>query len=213
PRQSLTSGVVIVALSYIVSLIGWWLGNLALVLALMSGFLLLGPALALGLYSISCRLGIGRTPTLGHCLAQGRRHLGNGLAFAVILLIVFLVWARAASMVHVFFPLEADPQWADLVTFLGVGSAVGAIFAGIVFAASAFALPMIMERKTDVVTAVVTRINAALRNGAAMAVGFATAFLGLAVLIPLIGHATWHAYRDTIDPSAWPADEAVAATR
>jgi uncharacterized membrane protein len=73
---------------------------------------------------------------------------------------------------------------------------------------------MIMDRKVDVVTAIVTSVNAVLRNRLTMlvwaslivaliAVGFATALLGLAIILPLLGHATWHAYQETIDASAW----------
>ena len=215
PRQSIAYGLVIVLLSYGVSALGYLLGDYILLLSLLSGFVFLGPVLAIGLYSISFQLEQGLKPKLGYCLRQERRHLGDALVFSVGLLIVFLVWARAASMVHVFFPMEAHPQWSDLITFLGIGTAVGSLFAAVIFSASAFSLPMIMDRKVDTVTAVVTSINAVLRNKgpmavwgglivAAVAVGFATAFLGLAVLLPLIGHATWHGYRETIDPSAWP---------
>jgi uncharacterized membrane protein len=127
---------------------------------------------------------------------------------------VFLVWARAGSMVHVFFPVDAHPDWRALSVFLGVGSAVGSMFAAITFACSAFALPMIADREVDAVTAVVTSFNAVLRNKRAMlvwsgtivaltALGFITGLVGLAVVIPLLGHATWHAYRDTIDAEAW----------
>ena len=74
---------------------------------------------------------------------------------------------------------------------------------------------MIMDRDADMVTAAVTSFNAVLRNKpamavwvmlivAAVAVGIVTAFIGLAVTLPLIGHATWHAYQETIDSSAWP---------
>ena len=75
---------------------------------------------------------------------------------------------------------------------------------------------MICDRDTDAVTAIVTSVNAVLRNKPAMvlwvllivtltAIGFATALLGLGVTIPVLGYATWHAYEDTIDASAWPA--------
>jgi uncharacterized membrane protein len=77
---------------------------------------------------------------------------------------------------------------------------------------------MLMDREVDTVTAVVTSVNAVLRNKPAMAVwlmiivtltglGFATAFAGLVVLFPLLGHATWHAYRAVVDASAWPLHE------
>ena len=118
-------------------------------------------------------------------------------------------------MVHVFFPLDGDPQWGDIMTFLGIGSAVGAVFASFAFAAVAFSLPMLANRDVDVVTAVVSSINAVLRNKPAMAiwaavivvltlVGFATAFLGLVVIIPWLAYATWHSYRAALDVSAWP---------
>lgn len=214
PGPSLTYGVIMVLISYLISLVAWELGSLALFVALLSGYVLVGPVLALGLYSISCQLQIGRRPQLGYCLREGRRHIGNELIFGVILLIVFLIWARAASMIHVFFPMEAEPSAQELIIFLSVGSLVGSMFAAIIFAASAFSLPMIMDRKVDMVTAVVTSINAVLRNKMVMALwaglivlsvllGFLTAFLGMVVLLPLIGHATWHAYRDTILPDAW----------
>jgi uncharacterized membrane protein len=74
---------------------------------------------------------------------------------------------------------------------------------------------MLLDRRTDGMTAVVTSVNTVLRNKPAMLVwialivgavlvGFATAFIGLAVLMPLIGHATWHGYREAVDASAWP---------
>jgi uncharacterized membrane protein len=137
------------------------------------------------------------------------------MVFAVILMIIFLVWARAVSLTHVFFPMRADPDLAELATFLGVGTIVGSLFAAFVFCISAFSLPMIIDRKTDMITAVVTSFNAVLRNKvpmlvwalliiSAVALGVITAFIGLGITLPLIGHATWHAYRETIDSSDWP---------
>lgn len=215
PRQSLGYGLFFVLVSYTISALAFRFGSSFVLLGMLSGFVFLGPVLAIGLYSISWQLQQGMSPVLGYCLREGRRHLGNEMLFAVVLLVVFMLWARAASMVHVFFPVQAHPQWADLAVFLTVGSAVGAVFAGLVFSASAFSLPMIMDRRVDMVTAVVTSINAVLRNKCVMAlwaalivlgvlIGFATAFLGMVVILPLIGHATWHAYRETIDARAWP---------
>jgi uncharacterized membrane protein len=91
-----------------------------------------------------------------------------------------------------------------------------------VFSASAFSLPMMLDRKADTVTTVLTSVNAVLRNKGPMAVwaaiivtslaiSFATAFLGLAVLMPVIGYATWHGYRDTIQADAWPENTKVPA--
>jgi uncharacterized membrane protein len=219
-RISLTYGFVLVVLSYLVAIFTWELGGYVLILSLMSGFIFIAPVLALGLYSISCQLQAGLDPQIGYCLRQGRRHINNELIYSFILLVIFLLWARAASMIHVFFPMEADPSLADLATFLGVGTTVGTLFAALVFSASAFSLPMMLDRKVDTVTAVITSVNAVLRNKGAMfvwamiivvAVGisFATAFLGLAILMPVLGYTTWHAYQATIKPDAWPEQSKV----
>ncbi|MCB1850610.1 MAG: DUF2189 domain-containing protein [Gammaproteobacteria bacterium] len=215
PMQSLSYGAIIVVCSYLLAFLAFNFGNLVVLLALVSGFIFVGPILALAFYDISDQLQKGGTPTLGHALQASWRHIGNQMVFAVILMVVFLVWARAASMTHVFFPMRARPELAEMATFLGVGGLVGSLFATFVFCISAFSLPMIIDRKVDTVTAVVTSFNAVLRNKSTMflwvvlivsavAVGMLTAFLGLAVTLPLIGHATWHGYRETIDSSAWP---------
>jgi uncharacterized membrane protein len=102
-----------------------------------------------------------------------------------------------------------------MTVFLSIGTAVGAVFALLTFSISAFSLPMIMHRRVDAVTAVVTSINAVLRNKLALmiwfaivcvglVIGAATAFIGLAVILPVIGHAVWHGYLETIDASAFP---------
>jgi uncharacterized membrane protein len=91
---------------------------------------------------------------------------------------------------------------------------VGSIFAAITFAASVFSLPFIANRDVDVVTAVVSSINAVLRNrwtmllwGVLVAtltlIGFATAMTGFIVIIPWLGYATWHGYRDALDVTGW----------
>ena len=220
PQQSLVYGAIIVLLSYVVSSMVWLYGGLGLLVSLLSGFLFLGPVLAIGLYSISCQIQAGMTPQLGYCLREGKRHLGNELIFAVILSVIFLVWARAASMTHILFPEVSNAAWTEFIPFFAVGTFEGAVFSAIIFCFSAFSLPMIMDRKTDVVTAVITSINAVLRNKRVLflwaclivlivAVGFLTAFIGFIVLMPLIGHATWHAYQETIDSAAWPKQGAI----
>ncbi len=214
-RQSLTYGVAMLALSYLITAATWWWGNIGLYLGLISGFVFVGPWLALTLYALSIQLERNTPVTLGHSLSAARRQLGNAMLFAILLTVVFLVWARAATILHVFFPDSSRHSLRDLAWFLGTGSAVGALFCAIIFAASAFSLPMLMDRKVDAITAVVTSVNAVLRNKPAMLVwasiivacvliGVATAYLGFVVLLPLLGHATWHAYRQTIDASRWP---------
>ena len=203
PRISLIYGFALVILSYVVAYFTWNLGGFVLILSLLSGFVFIAPVLALGLYSISCQLQAGMQPQIGYCLRQGRRHLSNELIYSVVLLVIFLIWARAASMIHVFFPMEADPQLADLAMFLTIGTLVGTLFTAIVFSASAFSLPMMLDRKVDTITAVITSVNAVLRNKGPMfvwaliivfslGISFITAFLGLAILMPVLGYTTWH---------------------
>ena len=216
PRLSLAYGVATALISIVMSLVALRFGSYWLLIAALSGFVFVGPVLCLGLYAISAQLERDEQPILRRSIREaGVRRLGTEMIFALMLLVVFLVWARAGSMVHVFFPMESSPELADLATYLTVGSAVGSVFAAITFAAAAFSLPMIMHRDVDAVTAVVTSINAVLRNKLAMlvwvvvivtgvAIGFATGLLGLIVTIPLLGYATWHGYLETIDASAFP---------
>jgi uncharacterized membrane protein len=231
PRQSLAYGAIVVLLSFVVALVTIEFGNYFELLALVSGFILIAPLLAVGTYVISSQLDRGETPSIRRCVREEQRALGNLMVFALMLMVVFLVWARAGSAVHVFFPIGEAPDWRDYLTFFGIGSAIGSIFAAIVFSAAAFSLPMIVDRKVDTVTAVVTSINAVLRNKPAMIVwaacivlavapGFALLFLGrdrgshvawlmvlLGITMPLAGHASWHGYKATIDASAWPPNE------
>ena len=216
PLLSAGYGLFATAISLLASYVAFRWGEYWLLFAALTGFVFIAPVLCLGLYAISAQLERGEQPTQRRSLREaGIRRLGVEMVFALLLLVVFLVWARAGSMVDVFFPMEAQPALKDLATYLGVGSAVGAVFAAITFAASAFSLPMIMHRDVDAVTAVVTSINAVLRNKAAMLVwvlcivgllllGAATAFLGFIVVIPLLGYATWHGYLRTIDASEFP---------
>ena len=215
PGVSLLYGGFLVLLCYVMAFLTWRLGGYVLILGLVSGFVFIAPVLALGLYSISCQLQRGLEPRIGHCLREGRRHLGNELVYSMILLVIFLLWVRAASVVHIFFPMEADPDIADLALFLMIGCAVGALFSALVFSASAFSLPMMLDRRADTVTAVLTSVHAVLHNkgpmlvwvlliGLALLASALTAFLALAILLPVLGYATWHGYRATIQAEAWP---------
>jgi uncharacterized membrane protein len=210
-RQSLVYGAGLVLFGYLLTWLAWDEGHTLALFTLAVGFILAGPVLAFGMYSISRQLEQGRKPRLGVCWRESRNHLRNELLFALVLLVVLLVWARAASMVHVFFPMDGETGLLDWLQFLAVGSAVGAVFAALVFAASAVALPMMLDRGTDAITSALTSINVVLNNkgvmalwaaiiGALVTIGFATAYLGLVLILPLIGHASWHAYRDAVAP-------------
>lgn len=215
PRVSLSLGLLVAIVSWAISAAAWYVGSWVLLAAMLSSFILVAPLLAMGFYSISARLERGERPTLGRVWRNARASVPNVAVFGLILMVVGLVWARAATMVHVFFPVDGDIAWTELATFLAVGSAVGAIFCAIVFIASAFSLPMIKDREVDAVTAVLSSANAVLRNKPAMlvwasiivvgvALCIASALAGLVVVIPWLGHATWHGYRAAVDATRWP---------
>jgi uncharacterized membrane protein len=137
------------------------------------------------------------------------------MVFALALLVIFLVWARAGALVSVFIPMSGTIEISSLTTYLTVGSIVGALFAAITFSASVFSLPMIMHRDVDTITAIVTSVNAVLRNKLvvfiwlslivlALLISLLTAFVGLVVILPVIGYAAWHGYLETIDSSNFP---------
>lgn len=216
PRQSLFYGLIVAILIAAVSLLAWVRGSQWIMFGMIGGFVFLAPLTCIGLYAISAQLERGQQPLLARSLrAAFRRHLGNEMIFALALLMIFLVWARAAVMVGIFFPTEGEPGLHELVPYLAFGSLIGSVFAAFTFSASAFSLPMIMHRDVDSITAIVTSVNAVLRNKLAMLVwltlivvglllGVATLFVGLVVIIPLIGYAAWHGYLETVDASAFP---------
>ena len=213
PRLSLLFGSVILLVSIVVSVLGWYLGSFALLAVLLSGFVYVAPLIAVGLYCVSRRLEEGRKPRLSESFLLARRVIGQAGVFALIQFVILLIWSRAGMMLNAFFPVETG-ETDVLIQFLAVGSAIGSIFAALTFASAAFSLPMIADRNTDMVTACVSSINAALRNkwvcfqwaciiAVLTGIGFATAYLGLIVIMPWLAYAAWHAYRETLDASGW----------
>jgi uncharacterized membrane protein len=219
PQQSMIYGLAVAVLIAVVSLLAWLKGSQWIMFAMLGGFVFLAPLTCIGLYAISAQLERGQPVSMARSVrAAFRRHLGNEMIFAIVLLVIFLVWARAAVMVGVFFPSEGEVTLRDLWPYLTFGSLVGSVFAAVTFCASAFSLPMIMHRDVDTITAVVTSVNAVLRNRRAMLLwltiivfglllGLVTAFVGLIVIIPVIGYAAWHGYLETIDASQFPRHE------
>lgn len=215
PALSLFFGAVIVMVSVAVSVLAWSLGKFALLAALLSGFVFVAPLIAVGLYCVSRALASGRQPALSSSFMLCRRVAGQAGVFALVQMVVLMIWSRSGMMLNAFLPVE-EGSWPVLVEYLAIGSVIGALFAGFTFALSAFSLPMIADRDVDMVTAGVSSINAVLRNKKAMlvwatliivltVVGFATAFLGLGLVMPWLAYATWHGYKETLDASAWPA--------
>ena len=171
PQHSMAYGLTVALMIGIVCMLAWFRGSQWFMFAMIGGFVFLAPLTCIGLYAISAQLERGQQPLMARSArAAWKRHFGNEMIFALALLVIFLVWARAAVMVSVFFPTDGNPTLGDWLFYLGFGSAIGAVFAAVTFSASAFSLPMIMHRDVDSVTAIVTSVNAVLRNKGAMLV-------------------------------------------
>lgn len=204
----------------------------AYTLALSAGFLLLGPLLCLGLYEASLRLERGETPDLGRSLLAWEPKLGTLAIFGGVLLVLEMLWGRASLIIFaVSFDSMPDFQGSLLklldienIGFILTYLTVGAFFAGLIFAISVVSMPMILHRQADAITAGLVSFRLCLAEPAvmffwalliALVIGLAMlpGFMGLLIAGPVVGHATWHAYRESVVFDASDAGRAEGATK
>ncbi len=213
---SITYGMIYVVLGLMLTAMAW--NNPVFITTMAAGFLIIGPIVAVGFYCMSRTLEKGGKPRFSQGLDGLRFNAVSLVSFALVLGVLMGIWAVLSSVtVALNFGnititdslLNTLLSQEELVPFLFTWMLGGGLIAAVTFAISVVSVPLITDKRVDFVTAMITSVKAVMANPGVMLswalilatlmfLGFIFFFVGLAITLPIAGHASWHAYRDLI---------------
>ena len=219
PQVSLTFGLIIAALSVVIITGLWQQDYLAYSFPLASGFMFVAPFLGIAFYEISRRLEMGAPIHFGDIATAWSKRPGRIFTLGLIMMLFQIFWMRIALLIYALFFGLQPVEWSNFVLtivattdgliFLIVGTAVGGVLAALCFAIGVVSFPLLLDRDIGTAQAIATSVAVSVANWRVLAgwgalivlftgAGLITGCLGLIITMPLIGHATWHAYRDLV---------------